>query len=278
MVAGVVGWPVAHSLSPLIHNAWIEALGLDAVYVPFAVPEERFEAFVNGLRGGIVRGVNVTLPFKTRAKRMSEYATCEADFADAANVLVLKSDGKIDARNYDGEGLQVALEACDPEWSTDLGPIAIVGAGGAASAALAALIEAGAREIRVLNRSKANADALAERFRPEVKSFGFDEAEAALGGVTAVINASSAELKGTGRLPPLLGAPTGAIYMDMIYTPLRTPFLQAAAARGHRTADGLAMLVGQARPSFEAFFGVPAPGPEVVDVRALCLQALGEAA
>lgn len=275
-VAGVVGWPVKHSLSPLIHNAWIEALGLDAVYVPFAVPPERFEAFLEGFRGGALRGLNVTLPHKTRALELTDLRSEEAAEANAANLLTLE-DGRLRGQNTDGYGLLSALG----ELLIRDGPVLVLGAGGAAGGAIAALLMAGV-DVRIAARRLEAAQTLAvrgelwERASKRPKPFSFEQLDSAAHSVTAVINATSAGLNGLGELPSMGAAPPGAVFMDMVYSPLRTKFLRDAAARGHPTVDGLAMLIGQARPSFEAFFGVAPPPPEVVDVRALCLKALGE--
>lgn len=274
-VAGVVGWPVAHSLSPLIHNAWIEALGLDAAYVPFAVPPERFESFVEACRFVLV-GLNVTLPHKQRALELAAGWTA-AVYAQAANLLTF-DEGEVSADNTDAEGLLAAFAEQAAEWRADVGPVVVIGAGGAARAAVGALSDAGAPEVRVVARRKEAATELAEMNWCDmpVRSYGFDNLSSALSGATAVINATSAGLNGAGELPDMAAAPPETVFMDMIYSPLRTAFLEAARVRGHSTVDGLAMLIGQARPSFLAFFGVEPPSAEVVDVRALCLRALGE--
>lgn len=273
-VAGVVGWPVKHSLSPLIHNAWIEALGLDAVYVPFAVPPERFMDFVQGLTLGAVVGLNVTLPHKESAYAASDRWTDQADRASAVNLLSFEADGGVAGDNTDGQGLLAAL--MQGGWTPQSEPVLVLGAGGAARGAVAALLDGGAAEVRVAARRLEAAEALVSFFRFDAPAFGIAQLDQALDGVTAVINATSAGLNGVGELPPMDAAPPGAVFMDMVYSPLHTKFLRDAAARGRPTVDGLAMLIGQARPSFEAFFGVEAPPPEVVDVRALCLRALGE--
>lgn len=278
-VAGVVGWPVAHSLSPLIHNAWIEALGLDAAYVPFAVPPERFQRFVDGLRGGAVGGVNVTLPHKRLALDLAEDRSPRAGGADAANVLVFRQDASVFADNTDGEGLLAALDAGVPDWRVHSGPAVVLGAGGAAFGAVHALLGARVPAVRIVARRPGAAAALVQRFGfSECEAYGFDRLSSALEEATLVVNATFAGLNGEGTLPPLVGAQPGTVALDMVYRPLRTGFLADAEARRLRTVDGLAMLVGQARPSFEALFGVPPPPPEVVDVRALCLRAMGEGA
>ncbi|MBU2135661.1 MAG: shikimate dehydrogenase [Alphaproteobacteria bacterium] len=273
-VAGVVGAPVRHSLSPLIHNAWIDALGLDAVYAPFSPPETGFEAFVQGLRGGAIAGLNVTLPFKEQALALANAPSPAAQAAGAANLLLFAADGEIIADNTDGTGLLSAFAGQAPGFDPAAAPVVILGAGGAARGAAAAFVAAGAPEVLILNRTLARAEAIAERLGPGVRALGLDQAVHAFDGAGAVINATSAGLSGQGELDvPLAATPAGCVVMDMVYKPLITPFLAKAQAEGRRTVDGLAMLIGQAVPSFTAFFGVAPPAG--VDVRALALKSLG---
>ena len=269
-IAGVVGRPIAHSLSPRLHNAWIEALRLNAVYLPFSPTETGFQRLVQGFRGGVIRGLNVTLPFKAEALAIADRADTAAQEAGAANLLLFLPDGAIEARNTDGLGLLYAFAQQAPTWRPDQGPITIIGAGGAARGALAALKRAGATDIRILNRTRARAESLCRELGGT--AFDLTEAGRALDGATTVINATSgqlqAELADKDTVPLPAHAPPGAVAMDMVYTPLNTPFLQAAAAAGFATVDGLDMLIGQARPSFEALFGQP---PPELDARSLCL-------
>ncbi len=271
LVAGVVGQPIAHSMSPVLHNAWIAAAGLDAVYVPFAVTEAGFPSLVAGLRGGSVRGLNVTLPFKLLALDAADQVSSRAAAAGAANLLVFKADGQILADNTDGLGLLAAFAEQAPGFDPQAGPVVLLGAGGGAQGAAAAFAEAGCPEIRIVNRTRTRAEALAGRFG--ARAFGLTEVATALAGANAVINTTSAGLSGDSLDVPFEATPAACVVMDMTYKPLRTPFLQAADAAGRKTVDGLAMLVGQAIPSFEAFFGQLPPGE--VDVRALAIQTLG---
>ena len=273
MVAGVAGAPVRHSLSPLIHNAWIAAAGLDAVYVAFSPKPDGFRAFAEGLRGGVVRGLNVTLPFKADALAVADRASDVARKAGAANLLVFEADGTIVADNTDGAGLLAAFAEQAPAFDPLRGAVAILGAGGAGRGAAAAFVQAGAPQVRIVNRTRARAEAIAKALGPTVRAYGLDEARAAFEGAAALVNATSVGLTGDAPLDlPLDALPASAAVMDMVYKPLRTSLLDAAAARGLRTVDGLAMLIGQARPSFEAFFGQPPPD---LDVRTLALQTLG---
>lgn len=275
VVAGVVGSPVRHSLSPLIHNAWIAAAGLDAAYVPFAPAEARFADFVEGIRGGAIRGLNVTLPFKEQALALADRASDRAWDAGAANLLVFEHDGQILADNTDGVGLLAAFAQQAPGFDPAAAPVVILGAGGAARGAAAAFKAAGAPQVRIVNRTLARAEAICEALGERAKAFPLNQAAAAFEGAGAVINATSAGLSGADGLDvPLAATPQTAVVMDMVYKPLHTPFLRAAEALGRPTVDGLAMLIGQAVPSFEAFFG--APPPSGVDVRDLALKTLGD--
>jgi shikimate dehydrogenase len=273
LVAGVVGAPVRQSLSPVIHNGWLAACGIDGAYVPFALHPDRFEAFAEGWRGGGVTGVNVTLPFKARALAIADTADDAAEAAGAANLLLFHPDGAIEARNTDGLGLLAAFQAQAPEVNFQDADVAILGAGGAARGALGALLGAGAGRIWILNRTETRARELAERFGPRVQALPLEAAGEAFQAAKVLINASAAGLEG-GDVPdlPLDRLPTGAVVMDMVYKPLQTPLLRQAQALGFATVDGLAMLIGQARPSFEAFYGQPAP--EVDDARARALAQL----
>ena len=274
-LAGVVGRPVHHSLSPVLHNTWLAAAGLDGAYVAFSLAPERFSAFVEGFRGGSLAGVNVTLPFKTDALAAADRVSPRARTAGAANVLVFEADGSVTADNTDGEGLLYAFARQAPGFRPESGPLVLFGAGGAARGAAAAFLEAGCPEVRLLNRTGSRAEAVAEALGGRVRVLDLTDA-AALDGAAALINASSAGLGPDAPPPPDFSAAlAGAVAMDMTYKPLRTPFLEAAAARGLATVDGLDMLIGQARPAFEAFFGRPPPAEP--DVRERVLSILGEA-
>ena len=271
-VAGVVGRPISHSMSPILHNAWLAAAGMDGVYVPFSVQPGRFTAFVDSLRGGTVSGLNVTLPFKGEALALADEATFRARTADAANVLVFREDGTILADNTDGLGMLRAFAEQAPGFDPKAGPVVILGAGGGSRGAAAAFVEAGCRDVRIVNRTLTKAQDIAEPLG--AAAFALNEAAKAFDGAVAVVNATSAGLSGSPALVlPLEATPPSAVIMDMVYKPLKTPFLAQAEGLGRQTVDGLAMLIGQAVPSFEAFYGQTPP--ESVDVRALALKALG---
>lgn len=261
VIAGVAGQPVGHSLSPLIHRAWIAAAGLDADYRAFGPADEAgFAALVAEGRAGGLRGLNVTAPFKAAALALADEASATARLCGSANLLVFER-GRIRADSTDGEGLMAALAEQAPALDVAGQSVLILGAGGAARAAAAAL-KAAAAEVSVLNRTPERAEALAAGLG--VRVAGADAAP----GAALVVNALS--------VPPEIDPGAlrdDAVLMDMTYRPLLTSFLAAGRARGLTTVDGLAMLIGQARPSFRALFGM---GPPPVDVRALALAALGE--
>lgn len=274
-LAGVAGAPVAHSLSPLIHNSWIAAAGLDAVYVPFAPGPDGFARLVRGLSGGAAAGLNVTAPFKAEALALADAASPAARAAGAANLLVFGEGGAVRADNTDGAGLLAALGEQAPAWRAEAGAAVVLGAGGAAAGAAAALLAAGAPQVRLVARNPVRGRAAAEGSDERLVVHAWSDLPRVLEDAALLVNATPLGLGGAaGPVVPWDRASRNLVVIDMVYAPLRTPLLRAAAAHGLATVDGLAMLVGQARPSFEALFGrPPPPGP---DVRALCLRALGE--
>ena len=270
-VAAVVGQPVTHSVSPVLHNAWLAAAGIDGTYVAIEVDALGFPAFVEGLRATSLAGLNVTLPHKEAALAAADEAHPRARRAKAANLLVY-SDGALRADNTDGLGLLQAFAEQAPGFEPGDGPVVVLGAGGAARGAVGALADAGCRDIRIVNRTLARAETLAREIAG--RPIALQDLEMALHGAAAVVNASSAGLGGNATLHiPLDATPAGCVVMDMIYRPLETPLLAQARALGRPTVDGLAMLIGQAKPSFEAFFGQPPPAG--VDVRQLAVEVLG---
>jgi shikimate dehydrogenase len=272
-LAGVVGRAGFRSLSPVIHNAWIAGAGIDAAYLSFGLAPDRFGAFVDGLRGGSLRGLNVTIPFKEQALAMAEAASASARSAGAANLLIFQSDGSIAADNTDGLGLMEALAGAG--YVPGDGPALVIGAGGAARGAVAALVGAGCPEVRIVNRTPERAAALVRDLGERVRAMEWDAIGAGAADAAVIVNATSLGGDGQAALDLPRASPP-AIVMDMVYRPLETPLLRQARERGHRTADGLAMLIAQARPSFEALYGRPVP--EGVEVRGLCEALLLEAA
>lgn len=266
LLGGIVGQPVSHSLSPVIHNAWLEAGGIDGTYAAFAPADSAgFEALVAAGRAGLIAGVNVTAPFKEQAFAMADEAGTAARATGSANILVFEG-GRVRADSADGAGVLYALAEQAPQLTLKGASVVILGAGGAARAGAGALIEAGAA-LSILNRTRERAEALAADLGPAVSVAADADV---LEGADLVINALS--------VAPdidLSALKLSAVVMDMTYKPVVTPLLAAAQARGLTTVDGLAMLIGQAAPSFEAIFRRP---PPPLDLRALLLRHLGEAA
>ncbi|QTC90927.1 shikimate dehydrogenase family protein [Brevundimonas goettingensis] len=261
-VGGIAGNPIGHSLSPVIHNAWIAAAGMDAAYVPFAPADEAgFAALVAAGRAGLLMGINVTAPFKEQAFALADSASGAAKGSGSANVLVFR-DGQVACDSTDGFGMMWAISDQAPGLTVKDRPVVILGAGGAARAAAGTLIGEGA-QVRILNRSRDRAEALAADLGSSVTVVDEDEA---FDGAVLVINALS--IKPALDLARL--APETAV-MDMTYRPVDTEFLLAARARGLRTVDGLGMLIGQAGPSFRAIFGVE---PPALPLRPLLLAAI----
>ena len=215
MVAGVAGAPVQHSLSPFIHNAWLTAARVDGVYVPFSPVIDGFGDFVRGLRGGALRGLNITVPFKLEALELADRRTDRAIAAGAANLLVFETSGEVFADNTDGEGLLAALVEQAAGFAADAGPAVIIGAGGAARGAAAALLDAGAPEIRILNRSTGRAENLREQLGPRIRVLA--GSRGAFEDANVVINATTLGLGGEeGPDAPFAALPRTAIVMDMV--------------------------------------------------------------
>lgn len=279
-VAGVVGWPVAHSLSPLIHNAWIEALQLDAVYRAYPVEPEAdaFEQLVWRLMRAGCAGLNVTAPFKERALTVSQDYEGNLLPLGNANLLKLERFDDFDllmAYNTDPVGLLYALAREQADRGLADRRVIVLGAGAAARTAAVTLTQASA-EVTIVNRTFERACTLADK----VGAFAapWSELGELIPRAEILINATSAVHGGQALEIDLSDADIDLTVVEMSYRPLRTPLLRQAEALGLRTVDGLAMLIGQARPSFEIFFGVTPPPATVVDARALCVQALEAAA
>ena len=276
-LAGVVGWPIAHSLSPRLHSYWIEEYGIDAAYVPLAVRREDFAAAVNGLRLAGFRGVNVTLPHKEAALAMADRCDSAAESAGAANLLLFGESGT-EARNTDVAGLTASLVESHGTGVFSGRPTVIWGAGGMACAAVCALSDLGVSEIRILNRNMARAESLAAAFRSRTGArlvcAGFEDWDQAGQDAALLVNATSSGMTGVPSLDlPLDVLPTSAVVFDAVYHPLETKLLAEARARGLRTVDGLGMLMHQAVPAFAAFFGVE---PKITPaLRSVLQEALG---
>jgi shikimate dehydrogenase len=275
--AGVIGSPAKHSLSPIIHKAWLKEAGVEGDYRAYDIAIDQFEDTVAALRAEGLSGLNVTVPFKERALALADTASEDARQAGAANVLVFQ-DGIVHAENTDGIGVLMALRPVIGD-IRETRTYVILGAGGAAGGALMALHHStsqnmlGEAQFRLVNRTRDKASRLAARFEDRVFVYDWSEMATALARADVIINATSMGLNGLNSLVvpfEVVGKP--AVVMDMVYNPLDTVFLQKALEAGHRTLDGLDMLIGQAEPSFYFFYGT-APSRRV-DVRTLCLDEL----
>jgi shikimate dehydrogenase len=274
-LAGVMGWPVAHSLSPLLHNHWLERHGLDGAYVPLPVrPEDLALAFRALPRLGF-RGWNVTVPHKEAAFALTDRHDPAAARMKAVNTVLVHEDGTLEGRNTDGAGFLASLVAA--RGAVPAGPAVIVGAGGAARAVAAALVAAGTRELRIVNRTQERAAALARDLGAwsgaRIEVVPWAERASALAAAVLLVQATDQGMAGRAPLDlPLQGLPAAAVVTDLVYAPLATPLLQAARARGNPTVDGLGMLLHQAAPGFAHWGGLV---PEVdAAARALLLAAL----
>jgi shikimate dehydrogenase len=257
LMAGVMGSPVMHSRSPKIHNYWLAKYGLAGVYVPLAIGADGLRAALRALPALGFAGCNLTIPHKEAAFEIVDKVDPVARRIGAINCVVAAADGTLEGRNYDGFGyIQSVLDAW-PEWQADAGPIAVIGAGGAARAVLVSLADQGATEIRLVNRTPARALALAQEFGPPVRAVAWEDRRAALAGAAMLLNATSQGMAGQPALDLALDElPAAALVSDIVYIPQETPLLAAARQRGNRTVNGLGMLLNQARPAFHAWFGV----------------------
>ncbi len=255
-LAGVIGHPVAHSKSPLMHGFWLRRLGIRGHYVPMDIaPADLAEALKMLPRLGFV-GINVTIPHKEQVLKLADVITDRAALIGAANTLIFRKDGKIHADNTDGAGFIANLRQHAPQWNPAAGPAAVLGAGGAARAVVAALIEVGVPEIRIANRTRPRADALRSDFGAKIQVHEWVQAGNMIEGCATVVNTTSLGMEGKPDLRvPLDALRPGMLVTDLVYVPLKTPFLLAAEAAGCTVVDGLGMLLHQAAPGFERWFG-----------------------
>lgn len=264
-LAGVMGWPVAHSRSPKIHSHWLEKHGLPGAYVLLPVAPGTLSIALPGLAALGFRGCNITIPHKVDAIALMQEVDANARRVGAVNTVVVQPDRSLRGMNTDGFGfIQSLLEAL-PAWAADAGPITVLGAGGAARAVVLALADRGATEIRLVNRTFDKADALAKEFGAPLKAVPWAERHVALADVALLVNTTSQGMHGNPPLDLNLHAlPRHALVCDIIYAPLETALLNQARQRGNVTVNGLGMLLNQARPAFEAWFGVlPHVTPEL---------------
>jgi shikimate dehydrogenase len=273
-IAGVIGWPVAHSLSPRLHGYWLQTLGIDGAYVPLPVAPENISDALRALLKLGFAGANVTVPHKEAALAAVDEVSEIANRIGAVNTLICKSDGTLYGDNTDAFGFIENLRAGAPSWRPDSGCALVLGAGGAARAVITALIDAGVTEISLSNRTLARADDVAQYIGGNVAVVPWEARDTAAEGVTLLVNTTTLGMTGKAPLEMDIRAlADDAVVTDIVYAPLQTPLLASAHARGLTTVDGLGMLLHQARPGFEAWFGVR---PEVTaDLRRHVLESLG---
>ncbi|MBL26548.1 MAG: shikimate dehydrogenase [Rhodospirillaceae bacterium] len=266
-IAGVIGWPIAHSRSPRLHNFWLEHYGIDGAYLPLAVNPDRLIQALRALPILGFRGVNVTIPHKETTMAAVDAVDPLARRVGAVNTVIVREDGTLFGTNTDVFGFIENLRQEAPQWEPAAGPAVVLGAGGAARGVCVALIDAGVTEIRLVNRTKSRADALASSLGGacRVSTFAWDNRQAALPDAALLVNTTALGMEGHEPLGLELGPlPSTAVVTDIVYVPLETPLLAKAKASELATVDGLGMLLHQARPGFASWFGVePQVTPEL---------------
>jgi shikimate dehydrogenase len=255
-LAGVIGSPVAHSKSPILHGYWLKKHGLAGHFVPLNVAANDLGEVLKAMpRMGFV-GANVTIPHKERVLEHVDHITDRATLIGAVNTLVFRADGSILGDNTDGYGFIENLRQGAPDWDAGSGPAVVLGAGGAARAVVASLLDAGVPEILLSNRTRVRAEQLREDFGARVKVIDWVQAGNILEKAKTVVNTTSLGMQGKPELRvPLDGLSAGTVVTDLVYAPLQTQLLKIASDKGCVTVDGLGMLLHQAVPGFERWFG-----------------------
>ena len=257
VLAGVIGWPIAHSRSPVIHGHWIEQLGLRGAYIPLAVNPVNLPEALKGLSALGFAGCNLTLPHKVDALTCVQELDQVARQIGAVNTVVVQADGSLRGTNTDAFGYIQSLREAQPNWQAASGPAVVLGAGGAARAIVWALADAGVKEIRLFNRSPDKALDMARQFGAPVKALAWEQRHDALADAGLLVNTTTQGMQGQAALDiDLTALPQTALVSDIVYTPLETDLLLRAKLRGNPVVNGLGMLLHQARPGFEAWFGV----------------------
>ena len=255
-LAGVIGTPIAQSKSPQLHRHWLKTYGITGHYIPMDVAPEDLESVMRTLpKMGFV-GINVTAPHKEKVLEFADLVTDRAILIGAANTLIFRKDGKIHADNTDGYGFLENLKAGAPQWNPRSGPAALFGAGGAARAVISSLLEAGVPEIKLSNRTRVRADKLQQDFGNRVRVYDWVQAGNMVDDAALVVNTTSLGMIGKAELRvPLDGLQSKTVVTDLVYAPLKTKMLATAEEYGCATVDGLGMLLHQAVPGFERWFG-----------------------
>jgi shikimate dehydrogenase len=274
LMAGVMGWPVMHSRSPLLHNYWFRKHELAGTYVPLAIRPEGLADALRALHPLGFAGCNLTIPHKQQAMKIVDEVDALARSIGAISCVVVRGDGSLAGTNNDCYGFIHNVRQEQPGWRADAGPVVVVGAGGGSRAVCYGLAQEGAREIRLVNRTLERAKRIAGEFGGPIRAVAWDERHDALEGAAMVVNTTSCGMVGQPPLDIRLDKlPKSALAADIIYIPLETPFLAAARKRGNRTVNGLGMLLHQGRPAWKAWFGIE---PEVTpELRAMVEKSLG---
>lgn len=261
LLAGVMGWPVMHSRSPMLHNYWFAKHGLAGTYVPLAIEPGKLAPALKALQPLGFAGCNLTIPHKQEAMQIVDEVDDVAKRIGAISCITVRPDGTLFGNNNDCYGYIENIKQEQPGWRADKGPIVVVGAGGGSRAVCYGLAREGAKEIRLVNRTLARAEKIAAEFGAPIKVLPWEQRNDALEGAAMVVNTTSQGMVGQPSLDiSLAKLPSDALASDIVYTPLETPFLKAARERGNRTVNGLGMLLHQGRPAWKSWFGIE---PEV---------------
>jgi shikimate dehydrogenase len=265
VLAGLMGSPVLHSRSPKLHNYWLAQHKLAGTYLPLAIPAPRLRAALRALPALGFSGCNLTIPHKEAALEIVDRVDPVARRIGAINCVVVAPDESLEGQNHDAFGYIESIREAQPTWRADAGPIVVIGAGGGARAVLVSLIDAGAHDIRLINRTSARATALQRELGGPIQALPWEDRDAALAGAAMLVNTTSQGMVGAPPLELALDAlPPPALVSDIVYIPRETPLLAAARKRGNPTVNGLGMLLHQARPAFRAWFGImPEVTPEL---------------
>ena len=257
LLVGVMGWPVMHSRSPLMHNYWMDQQGLAGSYVPLAIKPGELAPALKALHPLGFAGCNLTIPHKLEAMTIVDEVDEVAKKIGAISCVVVRKDGSLFGTNNDWLGFLGNLKQQTPGWRADGGPIAVIGAGGGGRAVCYGLLRDGAGEIRLVNRTREKAEAIAEQFGGPIQAFPWEERHHVLDGVAMAVNVTSQGMDGQPPLDLRLDhLPKSAVAADIIYTPLETPFLAAARARGNPTVNGLGMLIHQGPAAWKLWFDI----------------------
>jgi shikimate dehydrogenase len=264
-LAGLMGDPVMHSRSPLLHNYWLKHYGLAGSYVLLAIKPADLDRALKALPALGFAGCNLTIPHKVAAMAAMDHVDPVAKRIGAMNCVVVGPDGCLSGFNNDGYGYIESIREEHTDWRADAGPVVVIGAGGGARAVVSALCDAGAPEVRLFNRTQARAERLAAEYGAPVRAYPWQDREAALSGVSMLVNTTSLGMDGQPALDLVLDQlPRHALVSDIIYIPRETRLLLEARLRGNPVSNGLGMLIHQARPAFKAWFGIlPIVTPEL---------------